>query len=255
MNRRARRYTILFMLSALGLVYIAFISSLLDVLEEGARLAAQGFLLYGMLSCLALGVLYGEKSRGNDAERVLASSNVAAVTALRLFLLPYTAGSGLVLMANRLISGEDPWNPVGSSILLGADPLPWERGRLKADGATVSLNLCFEFPRNRGWMAPLGIDERYLPFMDGVAPTEGQLRAAVDWLTGEIERGAKVLVHCAQGHGRSAVVVAAYLLAAGKAVSPGDALAQLRSARPGVILHGEHMALLARFQREPSGEV
>lgn len=57
-----------------------------------------------------------------------------------------------------------------------------------------------------------------------------------------------MLVHCAQGHGRSAVVVAAWLLLKGRAQDPEEALIQIKAARPGVRLHEEHLALLGTVQ-------
>jgi protein-tyrosine phosphatase len=48
-----------------------------------------------------------------------------------------------------------------------------------------------------------------------------------------LERGDKVLVHCAAGLGRTGMLVARLLVDAGQA--PGEAIARVRRARPGTI--------------------
>lgn len=73
-----------------------------------------------------------------------------------------------------------------------------------------------------------------LPVLDATAPTSAQLAQAVAWIR---ERRAPVYIHCAQGHGRSAMVAAAWLLASGQAGDVDDALRILRSVRPRVRLH------------------
>jgi protein-tyrosine phosphatase len=77
---------------------------------------------------------------------------------------------------------------------------------------------------------------RLLAVLDGTAPTAEQLAEAVAWLRARTKEGT-VLVHCALGHGRSACVVVAYLLAEGKHSTPREAEAFLRRLRPGVRLN------------------
>lgn len=57
-------------------------------------------------------------------------------------------------------------------------------------------------------------DIRYhrVPVLDVMVPESAQLAEAVDWVEQQIEDGRTVLVHCAKGRGRSAIVVAATLM-------------------------------------------
>ncbi|MDY3557961.1 dual specificity protein phosphatase family protein [Gemmata sp. JC673] len=87
---------------------------------------------------------------------------------------------------------------------------------------------------------------RSLPLLDATAPTQDLLREAVGWVKDRAAHG-PVYVHCALGHGRSALVVAAYLLATGTVMSAKEAVAYLRGLRPAVRLNRAQRAALNRF--------
>ena len=88
-----------------------------------------------------------------------------------------------------------------------------------------------------------------LPTVDHTAPTQTALRAGVDFITANC-RERKVYVHCALGHGRSATVVAAWLLADNPRLMVEAAIKQLQAIRPGVRLNSEQRESLVNFTRE-----
>lgn len=51
-----------------------------------------------------------------------------------------------------------------------------------------------------------------VPVLDVTVPTVEQLQESLDWLAEQQANGRTVLVHCAKGRGRSAIVVAAHLM-------------------------------------------
>jgi protein-tyrosine phosphatase len=75
----------------------------------------------------------------------------------------------------------------------------------------------------------------------------------VAWLTERAGEG-PVYVHCALGHGRSATVVVAYLVATGRAATVQEGLASLRSKRPGVSLLAPQLDVLMHYSRVVAGE-
>lgn len=88
---------------------------------------------------------------------------------------------------------------------------------------------------------------RSLPILDARAPTPGGLASAVGWLTEQAQAG-PVYVHCALGHGRSATVVVAFLLDAGRVATIEEGVGLLASLRPGVGLSDAQRDALRRFR-------
>jgi protein-tyrosine phosphatase len=71
-----------------------------------------------------------------------------------------------------------------------------------------------------------------------VPPAEA-LTAAVEWIDDQIEQGRNVLVHCAKGRGRSATLLAAYLMDK-EGMTYDEAHDLLRSQRPLTKLEPRH---------------
>ena len=86
---------------------------------------------------------------------------------------------------------------------------------------------------------------RSVPLLDLVAPSAAELAQAVAALDA-LAAHRPVLVHCALGYSRAAAVAAAWLLHHGASLP--EALAQVRAARPQVVLTPAHQAALAQYQ-------
>jgi len=121
--------------------------------------------------------------------------------------------------------------------------LPFSRGMARSEFAAL-LDLTAELSIAQGsW--------RYasMPWLDLVPPAPADLAAAAR----EIERlrleGGPVLVSCAMGRGRSAIAVAAWLLLTGRAEDAADAIGQVRTYRPQVVIRPAHCQALAECER------
>lgn len=90
-----------------------------------------------------------------------------------------------------------------------------------------------------------GIELLHLPTEDVCAIEDGMLREGVAWVNARLEREGRVLLHCAHGIGRSALLALCVLVARGDA--PLDALARAKSARPVVAPSPEQLASFIRF--------
>lgn len=144
----------------------------------------------------------------------------------------------------RGLSGERPYDVVAPGVLLGRRLARGERRLAEEAGVAGVLDLTAEFP---GWS--FGRPYRCLPVLDGCPVPPAQIAAAVAWLR---EAPRPVYVHCAQGHGRSAVVAAAWLLAEEPGLGVDDAVARVKAARPGIGISGAQREAL-RAWREGRG--
>lgn len=116
---------------------------------------------------------------------------------------------------------------IGSSNPTGAD-----LEELQRDGFGVLVSLLDEQEQCPGYdvarAATLGFVRHNIPVKDFHAPTVEQLAQFVSLVAG-LPRGAKTVVHCQGGTGRTGTFAAAYWIAKGLSVS--GAIARVRLAR------------------------
>ena len=103
-----------------------------------------------------------------------------------------------------------------------------------SDGLPAVLDVCAEYPRPRYRGA-----YRVLPLLDMVAPSENDLVQAASLLEALRRQHGKVLTCCALGYGRSAAVVLTWLLVYGGCRDLVQATAELKQARPQMVLPPE----------------
>jgi atypical dual specificity phosphatase len=83
---------------------------------------------------------------------------------------------------------------------------------LKRAGISAVLNLSEEISDNEAWLQNHDIVYLHIPIQDYTAPTSEQLKAGVTWIQEQVKDERCVYVHCHGGIGRSATMVAAYLM-------------------------------------------
>lgn len=146
----------------------------------------------------------------------------AAATVL---LLPYLAGVRLNMAywlrgkAKTVRVRDDVWIGSISGI---------------SDGLPAVLDVCAEYPHHRYCGA-----YRVLPLLDMVVPSENDLVQAALLLEALRRQHGKVLTCCALGYGRSAAVVLTWLLVYGGCRDLAQATAELKQARPQMVLPPE----------------
>lgn len=155
-----------------------------------------------------------------------------------LILMPYFSAAEVAWYLVRVLGREDPWNEVSRGLFLGRRAQHWE---LPARIALV-LDMTAEF------VEPVEVrtGRTYVcvPALDASVPT-------VEALVRAIERVASfegnVYVHCAAGHGRSAMAMGVLLVVRGVARDLDHAVQIMQQARPRVKLRTTQrkIALLA----------
>lgn len=227
-RRLARRY-------ALGAV--AMLPSALLALGASVTLAL--LLLWGALALACVARIYALAApawfqKDSDGNMAIAA---------RWVLAPYLLGA---LLNSRWWTRRAPQaSPIVDGIRVGRFPTSAD---LRASDADAVLDLSAELPRVVGGDA---LAYRCVPMLDLAVPTVAQLDQAVAQLDAWHAAGRHVLVSCALGYSRSAMVVAAWLARrqgdTDAAAAVEAALAHLRTSRPAVVLGDAHADALRRW--------
>lgn len=145
---------------------------------------------------------------------------------------PYLAIAWLIVWLLARLTRENDWDEIAPGLYLG------RRAAKLPTGTTTVVDLTAELHRIPG-------DVEYLPIptLDGAAPRVASVLELVRYVEGH----PRVAIHCAAGHGRSAMVMAAVLVARGHASSADAAVALMRERRPGVRMSRDQRAALARI--------
>lgn len=138
---------------------------------------------------------------------------------------------------------EDPFNKIVDGLYLGGWPA---NDRLLPPRGKMGIAICdvtCELPRR----AMSSEAYRVVPCWDSHAPVPEEIDSAVHWVLGKLDEGYAVLVHCAHGHGRSAVITGGVLRRLGVAATVGDAGDMMKLARPLVKMNSRQQAALAEW--------
>lgn len=127
-----------------------------------------------------------------------------------------------------------------------ARPDEADLGWLRANGVQVLISLT-EHPLPRHWVNNAGLMTVHIPVTDFTAPTERQLRLAVDTIDRAKQSGMGVAIHCAGGKGRTGTVLAAYLVTLGMTAS--EAIRKVRELRPGSVETFEQEQAVAEWEK------
>jgi isopentenyl-diphosphate delta-isomerase len=169
-----------------------------------------------------------------------------------VLLLPLHILNALSLLLGKAILKEAVAHSVAPNVWLGRKLTSLEAGALFGNAAPAVLDLTSEFPETQ----PLRAGQYLcLPVLDHSAPTQAQLHAGVDFISNSSQNSV-VYVHCALGHGRSATVVAAWLLRNDPDLTIEAAIQRLKDIRFGVRLGCEQRKALECFcKRTEKGSV
>uniref|UniRef100_A0A7S3QR65 Tyrosine specific protein phosphatases domain-containing protein n=1 Tax=Dunaliella tertiolecta TaxID=3047 RepID=A0A7S3QR65_DUNTE len=138
---------------------------------------------------------------------------------------PYHLGLRIKLWAARklFLTSEPLYNKVLPGWFIGGWP---SSPNHLPPGRPSVLDLTCELPKTH--------TNRYMciPVWDTRVPSLPQIDEGVDWALKEYQRNGAVYVHCAHGHGRSAMLLSGCLMKSGEASSLDHALAMMTKVRP-----------------------
>ena len=119
--------------------------------------------------------------------------------------------------------------------------------RLRGEGVAAVLNLCAERPDNRSRLDAAGLEYLWLPVMDVCPPSFNQIVQGLAWIEQQLQYKRTIYIHCAVGVGRSATLLACWLLYA-QHMNAAQAIRFLRSRRPQVGLTRLQVRRLEEFE-------
>lgn len=157
-----------------------------------------------------------------------------------LVLAPMHILNWLSLWLAIRLQKEAAFHEIKPGLWLGRRLIAGEAEFFRPNQAAV-VDMTSEFSENSGL---LNHPYLCLPTLDRTAPDAKQLKTAIAF----IFLHHKVFVHCAVGHGRSATVVAAWLLRQDRTLNVETAVQQIKAIRPGVNLNSDQVAVLGKIK-------
>lgn len=213
----------------------AVVAVLCGLLAAGVSLVLFLLLLWAALALACVARIY---ALGEPAWFQKDQDGAMAIGA-RWVLAPYLLGA---FVNSRWWTRRAPGaSAIADNVWVGRFPTSAD---LRIVGADAVLDLSAELPR----MAR-GSNLRYhcVPVLDLTVPAPAQLAQAVEQLEAWHAQGRRVLISCALGYSRSALVAAAWLARRRQLRDAGAALAALRELRPMVVLGPAHAEALQRW--------
>ncbi len=222
----------------------ALLFAVLGVVCPALGLALGGPVAIGItawigVACLGLAVAYAGAGPG-----VLGKSNGRIALWSYLAFAPFHILNHALFHAVRVLN-QPPFHQIVPNVYLGRRLTAREASAKDTPRFAAVLDLTSEFTEPAVLREAPGY--RCIPLLDATAPTEAMLADGVDHMRSGLGHE-PVLVHCAMGHGRSAVFVAAYLVQELKL--PPDEAESRCNQRPGVKLNPAQRRALAPFTEE-----
>jgi protein phosphatase len=141
------------------------------------------------------------------------------------------------------------WDRLTDHLWIGRMLSDAEARSVIAQGVSAVIDLTGEFSEAEPL---LQLAYLQLPILDLTAPSESQLKRAIDFIN---TAPGVVYLHCKIGYSRTAAVAGAYLVSSGIARDSQHAIALLRQARPSIIIRPEALASIkSRDRLQPTIE-
>jgi atypical dual specificity phosphatase len=154
------------------------------------------------------------------------------------------------------IQGNEWFSQITDQLWLGGAPTyPRDYEFILSHGITAVLNIRAEREDDIAFYNKHGIEHVQFKVPDVTVPDHDTITQAVGWIKDQVNDGRVVLVHCAKGRGRSAALLAAYLMRE-KGMEFGEAKELMKSRRRLTKLEPKHQALLDAWlaEQNPDGE-
>lgn len=168
----------------------------------------------------------------------------------KLFFIPFLVIIHIYNKIARDFDGVPSIQCVGENLFIGDKLTPSDVAILADKNIKAVLDVTAEFESLDWTLANETISYHNIPILDHSTPREKELSQAIIWIKNQQLHKGPVLIHCALGRGRSALIVIAYLLSQSTHKKISTVLNELRKTRSTVNLNKRQMKLLERSIQE-----
>jgi len=160
----------------------------------------------------------------------------------------------LIRFTYERVLGHEWFSQVTPQLWLGGAPTYGrDYRRLLEIGVGAVVNIRAERADDTAFYARHGIHHVRYWVPDVEVPDAATIGRAVTWIKAQVDAGRTVLIHCAKGRGRSATLLAAYLMAE-RGFTFEQANALLKSKRPLTKLEERHRRVLEAWLADYRGD-